>query len=208
MTVVLRAPGRAALLCACAVAALAVQPASAAPGHEVPEINTSSAHGFGHAAPAPITDAVGTGATADPGHRSSANPSLPSQAEAPPAALPSQLTADGGTFDVQVAAPAETSDTHGSAPPGSEPGSKAHDNRRDVDLPAQTASLPPAAAPTAAQIEQMLVTDQAAPPANQVRVEGGAIVLTSSAPARYADRSECTGKRRSAGRGRGDGQRQ
>src|SRR5205823_10809827 len=111
---------------------------------------------------------AGNGAAGNPqnGNAATAGATSPTGPASP------ALTAHGGTFDVQVQAPPAT--------PASDVSSSSRDMEPTANVIPPGGSLPPAPSASDARIEQMLVTSQAPPAADQVRVENGAIVLTSS----------------------------
>src|SRR5205823_78320 len=111
-------------------AALAVQPALAAPNHQ----NQGELAGANSLAdPGPPTSAPGNGPS------NSAPGSAGENGNGPPATLgdpgggPPPITANSGTFDVAVA-----------PPPASDPGHSGDSNGNKPDLPPQSAALPPA----------------------------------------------------------------
>ena len=84
----------------------------------------------------------------------------------------STITGNSGTFDVSVAPAALESVPSAEGRRNDEGGVRGFRN--------QAAALPPLpAAPSAAQLEQLLVTSQAPPAADVARIEEGAIVLTT-----------------------------
>jgi hypothetical protein len=110
---------RAALLRACAVAALAVQPALAAPNHQNQSEFTGANALADHGPP-----------TSTPG-RAGVNGNGPPPALGDPGAGPPPITANSGTFDVAVAPRAEA-----------DPGHSGDSNANKPDLPPQLTALP------------------------------------------------------------------
>jgi len=159
---------RAVLLCACAIAALAVQPALAAPNREAPGTFTSAE---AHADHGPLVAPTNDGASGSPSVPRDANAGgsgngLPPNQDNGPA----PVTASSGTFDVAVTPP----ETAG-------PGHSGESKRDQPDLPPQSAALPPGP-PNPTIVEQMLVTSQAPPAATGAHVDKGEIVLTTGTP--------------------------
>lgn len=153
---VARAGGRAALLCACAIAALAAPPAAAAPVDSAREdiafVGTANRNGsFSGGGGATLQRSINGAPSAGPvvGH---AGPTL---------------TANRGTFDVQVDAPARPS----------------HDMALRAGLSARIGNALNGSSISSARIEQMLIIGRAPPAADQVHVDKGVIVLTSSSAA-------------------------
>jgi len=151
---------RTALLCACAVAALAAAPALAAPADGLPR-NFSGEFASGPIRPM-IKDgdirslpvASGLPAGAPPGGAGAASIDT------------SAVKADSGSFDVEAAAPSAVAKSEEAA------------GRVAARLAGE---LAPARPFGPQQVEQMLVTDVAARIATRAQVENGAIVLSSSA---------------------------
>src|SRR6185312_12256784 len=154
--------GRAVLLCACAIAALVAQPALAVP------------------AAAGSDDVASIGAAGEAGTLAARialrRPNMATFAATPSGAT---LTPSSGVFDVRVDAPAVT-------------GNSARGNRAGgapAELTSRAEILSNMARPSAASIEQMLVTNKAPMAADQVQMENGAIVLTSSGASAMASKS-------------------
>ena len=151
-----RAMRRAPLLCACAIVAFVCGPAAAAPP-------------MGAAAAAPPNAGPVRPEAGSPAGPSSSTPQSV-LTNTGPRTLPrasggSQLRVDGGLFDIEVNAPARSGSGTGPA----------------SAMPAPAVALPSIPAmPAGREVESLLVTSRAAPPADSARVENGAIVLGNS----------------------------
>ena len=162
------AGGRAALLCACAIAALAAQPALAGPLTNSPADVAGPVPQMGRMqTPGRIGDDVSS-ASLSGNNRA---PAMPGSGVHIDVSGGSSISASGGTFDVQVESPRVANTP---ADPS------AHGRAGALAIPSPSAGLPSMQA-TAAQVEQLLVTNQAPPPADQANVVDGAIVLSASA---------------------------
>jgi hypothetical protein len=121
---------RAALLRACAVAALAVQPALAAPNH--PNSNEFANNALADHGP-PVQAQGQAQATSGPG-RSGDNGNAASPTVADAGGNSPAVTVNSGTFDVAVTPPVVA-----------EPGKSGEGNGTKPNLPSQSAALPPPA---------------------------------------------------------------
>ena len=162
-----RAGGRAALLCACAAAAVAAQPAFALPIENTPADIADMGMSMGRVVvPRRIDDSV------LPHDAPAKAPLVQPDPQSGLAPGGSTITGNSGTFDVSVAPAALESVPSAEGRRNDEGGVRGFRN--------QAAALPPLpAAPSAAQLEQLLVTSQAPPAADVARIEEGAIVLTT-----------------------------
>ncbi|HEX6785416.1 MAG TPA: hypothetical protein VF098_12295, partial [Sphingomicrobium sp.] len=171
-----RASRRAALLCACAVTALAAQPSLAGPLDGMPR-SVSERLSLDSARTAVLNGGAGSAPVAS---------GLPAGAPPNPSADLPVVKADSGTFDVEATPPASTQ----------------AQNRLAGRL-ATAAEIPPMSQVRAGQVEQMLVTDASARIAQQARVENGSIVL--SAGAVTAASSKIPADPKTTGNGNGNG---
>jgi hypothetical protein len=101
------------------------------------------------------------------------------QADRPPmppvgnGGLPGPLTVNNGTFDIKVDKIPGASDSNGKG---------SNDKGPNADPPSGSAAILPGAAPGGTIVEQLLVPDHSAPPADQASVDHGTIVLAKAGP--------------------------
>ena len=181
-------------LCACASAALVAQTAFAAPITGLPDrdlkpIVLTIVPPSPTTAVPPVQQKPTSGSTDEPGLiLPNRGPKVDRPAQDPLEGVgtlsPKQLTVDRGAFDISVETPDGAPAGKGATLPPSL-------------LPGPTERVPP----PPSVVDTMLVSGRAAPPADQARVEGGAVVLMASPNA--ASASGNSGNGNGAGNGNG-----
>ena len=142
---------RATLLRACAVAALAVQPALAVPNHDSPGSISRDDAIVDRGPPATPPGQIQSGPNND-GSNAGGNGNGQPPTVGTPGGEPAPLTSNSGTFDVAVTPPA-----------AEEPGKSGDSNGDRPNLPPPSAALPPP--PGGAASEQIRGESQAPPAA-------------------------------------------